>query len=68
MVHVYSINVRGLRNDRKRREVFRFLKRKAYDIIFIQESHSSPEAERVWEKEWGGKCLYSHKDSKRGYL
>ena len=61
MVYVYSINVRGLRIDRKRREVFRFLKRKAYDVISIQESPSSPEVERVWEQEWGWKCLYSHK-------
>ena len=45
------------------------LNEKAYDIIFIQDSHSSPVVERIWETEWGQKSLYSHKDSKsRGVM
>lgn len=69
MLKIYSLNVRGIRNDLKRREIFSFLKRKQFDIIFLQETHSSPEIERKWAKEWGGTCLFSHKDSKsRGVM
>lgn len=60
MVKFYSLNARGLRNHRKRREIFAFLKRKDYDVIFIQESHSTPEIEKVWKREWGGEIKYSH--------
>ena len=60
MIRLYTLNVRGLRNKQKRREIFEFLKRKQYDIVFIQESHSSPEIENQWEKEWGGIIKFSH--------
>ena len=30
------------------------------DILILLESHSTPEVENVWEKEWGGRGLYSH--------
>ena len=66
---LYSINVRGLRDNQKRREIFNFLKRKQYDIILIQESRSTKDVEQKWEREWGNKCLYSHKTSQsRGVM
>ena len=46
MVKFLSLNVRRLRKDRKRKEMFTFLENKAFDIIFIQESPSSPEIEK----------------------
>ena len=30
------------------------------DIIFLQETHSKIEIENQWEREWGGKMLFSH--------
>ena len=60
MANFYSLNVRGLRDERKRKELFSFLKHKKYDIIFIQESHSTAEIESSWQKEWGGKICFSH--------
>ena len=30
------------------------------DILVIQETHSEPSIEKVWQNEWGGKVLYSH--------
>ena len=64
MVKLYSLNVRGLRDERKRREIFGFLKRKQFDIIYIQESHSSSEIESTWIKEWGAEISFSHHNSK----
>ena len=63
MVKFLSWNVRGLREDRKRKEMFTFLQNKAFDIIFIQESHSSPEIEKKWQDEWGGIIQDSHYNS-----
>ena len=30
------------------------------DIIFLQETHSTKDVERQWEREWGGRILFSH--------
>ena len=64
MVKFLSLNVRGLREDRNRKEMFTFLPNKAFDIIFIQESHSSSEIEKKWQDEWGGIIQYSHYNSR----
>ena len=30
------------------------------DIIFLQETHNTKNVERPWEREWGGRILFSH--------
>jgi len=69
MIKFYSLNVRGLRDQQKRREIFCFLKRKEYDVIFLQEGHNTREIEDTWAKEWGGEISFSHYTSNaRGAL
>ena len=34
------------------------------DILVLQETHSVPEVESMWENEWGGKALYAHGTNK----
>ena len=55
-----SINVRGLRNVTKRSAIFSYLKMQKATIFCLQETYSSPEDEKVWSAEWGGKIIYSH--------
>ena len=55
-----TLNVRGLNNARKRRQVFRWLHEGRFQVIFLQEVYSSRNLERVWSAEWGGKVVYSH--------
>ena len=64
MVVIASINVRGLQNNSKRDEMFLYVKKLQYDIIFMQETHSTEKDELLWSNKWGGKILYSHCDSK----
>ena len=64
MVKCYSINVRGLRNKRKRNQIFQFLKQKDYDIIFVQESHGTQEIESIWKNEWGADITFSNFSSR----
>ena len=69
MVKCYSINVRGLRNKRKRNQIFQFLKQKDYDIIFVQESHGTQEIESIWRNEWGADITFSNFSSRaRGVM
>ena len=69
MVKCYSLNARGLRDQQKRRQVFHFLKQKQFDVIFIQESHSTPEVEAEWKSEWNSEITFSHFTSRsRGVM
>ena len=63
MYKILSLNIRGLNSSRKRRQVFRWLHRQQPDIIFLQETYSTPQTIKTWETEWGGKVAYSHGSS-----
>ena len=63
MYKILSLNIRGLNSSRKRRQVFRWLHRQQSDIIFLQETYSTPQTIKRWEAEWGGKIAYSHGSS-----
>ena len=55
-----SLNVRGLRNQVKRRSNFIFLKDQNCDIFFLQETFLEPKDESIWKSEWGGAMFFSH--------
>ena len=58
-----SLNVRGLKDNKKRREIFRWLKRfhsGKDSVIFLQETHSEYSTEGIWDKEWGSSIYFSH--------
>ena len=53
-------NVRGLVEDRKRRELFYNINQSKYNIILLQEIHSTPQVEVQWKTEFGGDIYFSH--------
>ena len=55
-----SLNVRGLQNEVKRKSIFNWITAKRYDIVFLQETHSSQNMEVSWNRDWPGKITYSH--------
>ena len=55
-----SLNVRGINEPKKRRNLFRWLHRNEWDISFVQETYSSTNVEQLWKNEWGGNILFSH--------
>jgi len=50
----------------KKEKGFRWLHINKFQVIFLQETYSSSEIEKLWSAEWGGKTLFCHgsKDSK----
>ena len=52
--------MRGLNKTTKRRQVFRWLHQQRADVIFLQETYSSPQTIKTWKVEWGGKIIQSH--------
>ena len=59
-VNICSLNVRGLRDSIKRRKLFLWLRRKQFDIILLQETHSTKNDEILWGNEWGGKVIFTY--------
>ena len=51
---ILSLNVRGIRDQAKRRSIFLYLKDHNSKIYFLQETYSQPEDEIIWKNEWGG--------------
>ncbi|KAJ8043402.1 hypothetical protein HOLleu_10466 [Holothuria leucospilota] len=55
-----SFNARGLRQSKKRRQLFAYIHRHNIDISFIQETHSCIADMKYWMHEWGGTIIFSH--------
>ena len=64
-IKIVSLNVRGFRDEKKRKETFNFLRKNKFDILCIQESHSEVADEKLWTAQCGCQAFYSHgcKDS-----
>ena len=56
---ICSLNVRGLSNDKKRRETFLWLKKKQFSIYFVQETHSTNESGIYCRSEWGYSTIFT---------
>ena len=54
-----SLNARGLSNNMKRREVFRWLKNKKILDFLFQEVHCSRDKEAIWSAEWGYTAIFN---------
>ena len=59
-INIATYNVRGLVNNKKRREIFYFLHREPFDVIFLQETHSSKNTINRWRTEWRADIYASH--------
>ena len=59
-VKFLTLNVRGLRNQEKRRSIFSYLKKQKANIYLLQETFSNLKDERIWSEEWGAQIFYSH--------
>ena len=55
-----SLNVRGIRSLDKRKALFNWLAKEKSDIIFLQETYSTPGVENIWKSQWRGDIFFSH--------
>ena len=58
-LQIASLNVRGIGNNAKRREVFNWLRAKKFSTYMLQEVHCSENTTDSWTREWGYKALFS---------
>ena len=57
---ILSLNVRGIRSFDKRKALFHWLSKEESNIIFLQETYSTPEVENIWKSQWRGDIFFSH--------
>ena len=57
---INSFNCRGLRDTKKRLDIFHWLNTSHYGITFLQEAHCIDEDKTLWVKEWGGSIYFSN--------
>uniref|UniRef100_A0A669F6B0 exodeoxyribonuclease III n=1 Tax=Oreochromis niloticus TaxID=8128 RepID=A0A669F6B0_ORENI len=59
VLSIFSLNVRGLRNNIKRKAIFLFCKEQPNTNCFLfQETHSSEDDHIFWRKQWGSGDIY----------
>ena len=56
-IRVASLNVNGISDGKKRKQVFTWFKQQEYNIIFMQETHSCAKTETHFEEDWGSKVV-----------
>ena len=55
-----TLNVRGMKDNKKRRELFYWLRKQQHDVILLQETHChSKKLEYCWTREWDGQSVWS---------
>ncbi len=60
MLSLLSLNVRGLKNNVKRKATFLYCKEQKVNFFFVQETHSECEDSRFWKLQWGDSAYFSH--------
>ena len=64
-IKIISLNVRGLANSTKRREIFNWLRAKKMSIYMLQEVHCSAEKSDLWSTERGYHSLFCSFSSRK---
>ena len=59
-VKIVSLNVRGIQDEKKRKELFNFLRNQKANIILLQETHLKPSDVLMCDRQWGNKGVYNH--------
>lgn len=54
-----SLNCRGLNNNKKRLDVFKYMKENKYNIYCIQDTHFVKIQEKIIYSQWNGECFSS---------
>ena len=62
---ILSLNVRGIRDDAKRREIFNWLRAKKPSICMLQEVHCTENSNPFWKAEWGYEAFFSSFESNK---
>lgn len=55
-----SLNANGLRLAPKRKALFSKFHKDETDFVFLQETHTTPQDEKIWLSQWNGHGIFAH--------
>ena len=58
-----TLNVKGMGEMVKRKQIYRWVRQNSIDICFLQETHSTKVTEHIWTHQWGYKAIFSGNSS-----
>ena len=61
-LEIASLNIRGFQDNNKRKRILQTLSYSKFDIILLQETHSTDEDVDLWKKDWIG-CAFFHQST-----
>ena len=61
--NIVTLNVRGLNNSKKRKQIFQWLKDNRADIVFLQETFITEKLFPYVNSSWKGECYHTPTDS-----
>ena len=59
-LNISSFNAKGMADEKKRKEVFNWIREKKMNVYMLQETHFTKENENIIEAEWGFKYIFSN--------
>ena len=62
---IFSLNVMGLRDGAKKREIFNWLREKKASICMLQEVHCIDETNHLWRAKWGYETVFTSYESNK---
>ena len=62
-IKICTLNVKGLGDIKKRRQIFKWIRDNKICICLLQETHSTKQLENYWQAEWGYKAYFSGNSS-----
>ena len=67
LIKICTLNCRGLNDKEKRRDVFNYIKDKAFSIYCLQDVHWNSTWEKFIRTQWGYDCyIAGYKTNSRG--
>lgn len=60
---ITSLNVRGIRDNTKRKAIFMLCRQQNSDLILLQDTHSVCSDVKIWKSQWGDQCFFNHASS-----
>lgn len=58
-LNIVSCNINGLRDDLKRKQTFDYFNNSNHNIILLQETHSTVDVIKNWQREWNGTSYWN---------
>ena len=62
-LQITSQNIGGVQDNNKRKKILKTFQNSKFDILLLQETHTTDEGVVLWKKDWAGRAFFSSLNS-----